>query len=272
MSDATTAKRKILEMVAAGTVSPAEAAELLEAVRPEEPTEGSDLQADLIKVIGTFRSLSIEGDPQVRGAVADGPHRVRQEGGTLVFEDDPDDSDGFVLFGPDRHRKGVSIRVNDRKITMGELRGPARPPALRIRMNPSIPLDLSLTAGTALIANISAPLRASISAGTARLEHVTHPFEVDVDAGSVFASCRLDRGHSKIRCTAGKIKVELDPASDVKVVARSTLGKLQIPSEDGAGEAWAGLGGGKREMTLGAGGARLDLEATTGAVVVEVAQ
>lgn len=270
MSDTATEKRKILEMVAAGTVSPAEAAELLEAVRTETPRGGPDLPVDLIKVIGSFRSLSIEGDAEVQGAIADGPHRVRQEGGTLIFEDDPDDSEGFILFGPERHRKGVSIRVNNRKITMGELRGPARPPALKIRMNPTIQLDLSLTAGTANVVDISAPIKASISAGTAKLEGLTQPFEVDVDAGSVFAACRLEDGHSKIRCTAGKIKVELDPRSHVKVVARSTLGKLQVPSDDGSDEPWAGIGGGKREMTLGDGTARLDLEATTGAVIVEV--
>lgn len=139
-------------------------------------------------------------------------------------------------------------------------------------MNPKIPLDLSLAAGTARIANISAPLKATISAGTARLEGMTEPFEVDVDAGSVSASCRLDEGHSKIRCTAGKIRVELDPRSQVKVVARSSLGKLQVPSDDGSDEPWAGIGGGKREMTIGNGSALLDLEATTGAVVVEVAR
>lgn len=269
MADTTTDKRRILEMVAAGSVSPAEAAELLQAVERSEPST-TDLPVDRIMILGTFRSLLVEGDPQVQTAIADGQHRVRHEGGTLIFEEDPDEQDGFILFGPDKRRKGVSIRVNDRRFTLGEHGGPARPQALRIRMNPSLALELSLTAGTARIAGISAPIKANISAGTARLDGVTQPFEVNVDAGSVSAACRLEEGDSKVRCTAGRIKIELDPDSDVSVVARSTLGKLQVPSNEGGDEPWTGIGGGKREMTLGGGRARLDLEATTGAVVVEV--
>jgi hypothetical protein len=220
-----------------------------------------------IRVSGTFRTLRVEGDTSVRGAVAEGPHEVRNKDGVLVFEDYADEDDpGFTLFGP-RFRRGriqLSGKINGKEFSFGE----NVPHELRIRMNPELPLEIDLTAGSARVRDVSGPIRATLAAGTARFEGIQSPFVAVVDAGSLNVHGLFDRGESEIRCTAGKVRIELDEESSVRITARATLGKISLPHK----KDWAGIGGGRREVIVGEGKGTLDIEATTGAAVVEMAK
>ena len=267
-------QRRILEMVAAGDITPTEAARLIEALSGSEPPEiqpkdYSDPAIIGIKVIGTFKTIQIQGDPTVTGAVAEGDHRVRTENGRLIFEEDLDnDQPGYVLFGPRSRRFRFSGKINGRTIQVGE--GPDVPPVLAIKMNPSLPLEIEMTAGTVKVGGVDGPIEAAITAGSGRFEDVKAPISASVDAGSLHVRGVFDRGNSSIRCTAGKVKVELEPGSDVRLRAKATLGRVSLPGgqPEGSARDWTAIGGINHEMVIGDGSGTLDIEATTGSVSV----
>ncbi|MGH9196593.1 MAG: hypothetical protein ACRD1T_12725 [Acidimicrobiia bacterium] len=261
-------RRNILHKVASGELAPDEAAVLLDSLEkeqaPQPPSppiqEPEDVMA--VRVDGSFRHLRIEGDPSVKAAVAQGPHVVRMQGKTMVFEEDPED-EAFVLFGP--REPGRSMRINsDIRIGRRRFRLGGQPPELRIRMNPSLALDIDITAGTARVEEVKGPITAKLAAGSAWFEGVHSPFNASIDAGSLHVAGLFDRGESSIRCTAGKVNIDLDKQSDVRIKARATIGKISLPD----GGEWSGLGAGKRVMTIGKGEGKLDIEAITGSVIV----
>lgn len=262
-------QERVLADVSSGELTPDDALNRLAPEGPGRALESIDADEKItaVRVSGTFRTLRVEGDVAVRGAVAEGPHQVRTKNGVMVFEDYADEDDpGFTLFGP-RFRRGrfqLSGKINGREFSFGD----SVPHELRIRMNPDLPLEIDLTAGSARVHDVFGPVRATLAAGTARFEGVRSPFVAVVDAGSLSVQGLFDRGDSEIRCTAGKVRIELDRASSVRITARATLGKISLPE----GKDWAGIGGGKREVTVGDGKGTLDIEATTGAAVVEMAR
>lgn len=272
-------RRRILEMVASGTISSAEAADLLEALSQgeEEGPATFDEEIERVRVIGTFRSLRIEGDPSVKGAVAHGAHIARRENGTLVFEEDPEEENvGFMLFGPREARRefrtpsGRRVKIDadfggGRRFRIDREFPFHRPPVLRIRMNPELALEVDITAGPVRVSGIKGPIKAEVAAGSGHFEDIRAPIDIACDAGSVVVEGVFDRGDSRVRCTAGKVRLRIERGSDVQVIARSTLGKISVPEGD-----WGGIGGGRKEFTVGDGKATLDVEATTGLVSIEV--
>lgn len=274
---ATDEKRRILEMVASKEITPSEGVELLSALGadPKDELPATKVTEEAtgitsVKVSGTFKSLKVEADSSISGAVADGPHQARVVDGKLIIEDEPtegDDDPGFVLFGPSRWR-GVRI---DAKGGKRSYKFDSGAPPLKIMMNPDLPLDLELTAGTARVSGITAPIEASLTAGTARFEGVRSPFKASVDAGSLHVEGKFDSGTSEIRCTAGKVDVNLDKSSSVKIDANATLGKITLPGVDPHEKVeWAGIGGGHKEVVIGAGEGTLQVDATTGKISVRL--
>ncbi|MCA1839711.1 MAG: hypothetical protein LC723_05190 [Actinobacteria bacterium] len=304
--DTDDSKRKILEMVAQKQISVDEAARLLEALKGDGPNDpdGPRVQKRVeirtiqqdhddgpvtsVRVVGTFQALRVVGDPSVQGAVGEGEfHKVREEDGTLIFEESQDENgDSFMLFGPRNMRRtrvmqeddddgdlSFSRRSKQVRFSVGRhfQMGDGRPPALRIRMNPDLPLEIDMTAGSARVNGVHGPITANLTAGTGRFEDVQSPIKIGVDAGSLNIKGVFDRGDSEIRCTAGKVRVQLEQGSDVQIKAKATLGRISLPDESGKDADWQGVGSGKREVTIGQGKARLDIEATTGSVSVETA-
>lgn len=275
-------RREILEKVASGEISPEDAADLLGALDKRASAVASDeasREVTSIRVSGTFRTLIIDGDPSVRTAVAEGPHRVHTDGTTMIFDTDLDeDEPSYVVFGPRGERRSRrSVEVGDINVRVGR-RGfrwdsgrwnfsdLSKRPALTIRMNPDLPLEVQMTAGSARVRGIHGPIVADLTAGSARFEGVRSPFRAEVEAGSVSVSGLFDRGESSVRCTAGSVRIRLERGSSVRIVARTTMGKVALPDN----ERWQGfIGGGKREYVVGSGEGNLDLEAITGAVAVE---
>jgi hypothetical protein len=263
-------RRKVLDMVAAGELSPEEASRLLTSLdgRPEEASsraiEPAAGEIARVRVVGTFRNVRIEGDSSISTATATGPHKARLEEGTMVFEEDPDsEQDGYVIFGPQARRpRRIRISADFGKGRTFRWQNP--PAVLHIRMNPELPLEVELTAGSARVWDVTGPIRANLTAGSARFEGVRSPFVAAVEAGSINVSGIFDRGDSEIRCTAGKVRIDLERGSSVKIAARANLGKVALPG----GEEWQGIGGGTRKTTVGGGSGTLDIEAVTGAVFV----
>ncbi|HVE75379.1 MAG TPA: hypothetical protein VND22_01285, partial [Actinomycetota bacterium] len=223
--------------------------------------------ADGVRVVGSFRAVRIEGDSSVVSAIAEGPFRLRRDGGMMVFEEEvsDDDSESYLMFGP-RQRVRVRGKLNGRRVHWNA--GGERP-ELRLRMNPNLPLFLDLTAGSAKVSGIQGPITAEITAGSAKIVGVHSPLNLAIEAGSAKISGLFDSGESKIRCSAGSVRVELDPESDVKISASATLGKVALPDGSEGDEGWF-FGGGSRHLTLGEGKGLLDIDTNAGAVSVSV--
>jgi hypothetical protein len=247
------AKREILQKVASGSITAEEAAAELESLdapapaRSPEPVAGSPTVAR-VRVNAAMGSVTVLGDESVLEAVADGPHVAHREGDTLVIQTGDDNTTGFVFGG----RFGISL--DRRRVT--------------IRMNPRLPLDTDLQAGSLRIQGVRAPIRAEIQAGSTQIEGFSEPIDLDVQAGSVRASGRLTQGQSRIRCQAGKVSVDLDPESSVKISAKTGLGRISLPGN----AVYAGIGDRTVTTQIGAGAASLDISSEMGSVQVEVAR
>jgi hypothetical protein len=239
-------RREILKRVAAGDLTPDEAAAML-----DEPEDAGSLvatttipgqRAARLRVVRTAGWTEIVGDPGVQEAVAEGPHVARRDGDTLIIEGEEDTAElpGFRF----SWRGGYHLHFGD-----------VRP--LRIRMNPNLPLEVEAQAGSLRVRDVKAPIRADVQAGQTRIEGFAAPLQLTARAGSVRASGHLDQGASRVTCEAGSVKLLLDQTSSVKVTARTTLGSISVAGRQEQG-AWV----------IGDGQATLDVETTMGSVRV----
>jgi hypothetical protein len=257
------ARRKILEKVAAGQMDPGEAAEALSALDapaapaepkppsgngesewvPREPkvnigpSEGDagSRRVRVVRVDANFRPVEIIGDEGVQEAVAEGAHRIRWEGDTLVidgaagmddidFDDDDDHDRGFGEW----FRVGGPLIRKGMRVNYGPRGGEYRPRPLRVRMNPDVGLDARVEAGPLKIIRVHGPIKARVAAGPLKIEDFESPIDVRVAAGKVDASGRIDHGESTIDCDAGKVTLHLKRGSHARVSASATLGKVDF--------------------------------------------
>lgn len=247
-------RRQIIEAVARGELTPAEAATQLESTTPDSASgtvqpDSAATPLTAVRVTSDFGSVRVVGDPTVAGAVAEGPHEAEQDGSTLVIRTYIAGGGGFV-FG----RRG-RIRVN-----MG---GRGHDDRIEVRMNPRLALELDVKAGDIRVDGVEGPLRANVMAGDVRIDRFRSPIQLDVKAGQVRARGRLDRGESRVRCSAGQVRIELESGSSVRVRASARLGSVDLAE----GSEMVGIGG-SQERVIGGGAALLDLEATMGQVEV----
>ena len=247
----------ILRQVAAGELSPEKAAERLAEIRRGSAVAVAELPVARVRVTGLVHPTRIVGDPEVRDAVVSGPHQATRDGDALVIRGMPlaGAAGWFSFHWPERTPFGAHDL-------------PLRP--IVVRMNPHLPLEVEMAAGLLTVQGIEAPIHADVQAGSAKLTGVTQPLDLKVTWGTVSVEGVLAQGTSRVRCDAGTVKVVLKPGSSVRVEARSTLGKITLPGDEpGLAAGWT-MGGDVRQMTVGEGAGELQLEATTGAVWVEL--
>jgi len=235
-------RREILTRVASGQLTPEDAAEQLgeaEEAAEKAPATGR------VRVTRQLGSTEIVGDATVREAVADGPHRARVEGDTLIIEGEYADAGGFTFGG--RLPWGIGSEVDHRLV---------------VRMNPALALELDVQAGSCRVRDVDGPIRADVQAGSLKIEGLRSALQASVQAGSLKVSGVVREGASRISCEAGSVNVRLEQGSSVQVAVRSSLGKVTLPGVSGA------VGRGASEATIGAGQATLQIESTMGSVLV----
>ncbi len=257
-------QREILSQVAGGKITAAEGAarlESLDAVETPEPAEPTPAPAPnhvgtsdtrRIRVLSLIGSAEIVGDPSVAYVVAEGPHRARQDGDTMVIDLAPLEESDHFTFG----RGGRRIVINGTDFQRRKL---------TIRMNPQLALSASVQAGSVRIEGVHGPIDGEVQAGNCQISGFRGPLNFVIQAGNLSASGRLDTGASKVRCEMGSVKINLEKGSSVRVTARTTLGKVRIDS-DGSDQVILGQTG--KDVTVGAGAASLDIECTMGNVRV----
>ena len=208
-----------------------------------------------IRVDASVRAVVIVGDPEVVGAIADGPHSAQWEGDTLFIGEEH----GAETFQFDWSE--LALRRRGRDVL--------RARALHIRMHPSLALDAVVSAGSLTVRRVHGPITATVAAGSAKIDDFEGPISLAVSAGSVSARGRLTSGESRIDCDAGSVSLLLTRGSSVSIRARSDLGKVSLPgSHSSDGRSW--LLGGTSEATVGTGQANLDIRVNMGGVSVNV--
>ncbi len=258
-------RREILTQVASGAISAEEGAARLDSLEAEAPSVRADpvppvtpsvlpvgSTARQVKVVSQFGSAEIVGDPSVAFAIAEGPHRARQDGDIMVIEHEPfDDSDSFS-FGRGSHRIAINgLDVHRRKLT--------------VRMNPDLALVATVQAGNVRVEGVHGPISSEVQAGNCKVADFRGTLNLVVQAGNVTASGRLNSGASKVRCEMGTVKINLEKGSSVRINASTTIGRVAIAGESGER---AGVFQSGREVTIGSGTATLDIDCTMGSVKV----
>ena len=237
-------RREILSRVAAGTITPEEAAGQLDAINQGEGDQQTIHRVRIVKRLG---AAEIIGDPAVRDAVAEGRHRARIDDDQMIIEGETGDEPGSFItrtwFGFPEHMSG------DRLV---------------VRVNPSLAIDLHLQAGSGRIRGVEGPIRADIQAGSATIDGFRNPLNLTVQGGSIQATGRLADGESRIACDAGSVNLHLERGSSVRLNARAHMGKVSLPGEAGAR--------GAQDVTIGDGTASLIIETNMGSVKVTADQ
>ena len=241
-------RREILNQVASGTITAEEGAARLEALE-SEPVPAAASPAPLpapstgirqVTVNTRFGNTEIVGDPSVATAVADGPHRARQEGDSMVI-------DQSVLSGE------TTFEFNRSRISIPGFNSRDN---LVVRMNPALALRMRVQAGNVAIRGVKGPITSDVQAGNCIVDGFVGPVNLMVSAGNLEASGRLDGGSSAIRCQMGEVKVNLDKTSNVRISAHTTLGKVEVE--------------GVRDQVIGTGAGSLEISCTMGDVKVRV--
>src|SRR5713101_2015122 len=147
-------KREILNQVASGKISAEEGAARLDSLESVEsaspagasrpappPFQAAPSGTRRVRVASAIGSAEIVGDPTVAYAVAEGPHRARQDGDTMVIEQGPiGEDDHFSFSRSDRRGVMDSIDFGRRKI--------------KVRMNPDLALAVQVNAGSLRIEGV----------------------------------------------------------------------------------------------------------------------
>ncbi len=279
-------RRAILEQVASGRLDPAEAARLLDELdelteaharteaQPEDrepPPFAAPLDAEQlrgIRVVASAGSVRVIGDPDVAEAAVTGPHTLRRAGDILVVECGP-----LHSRGPEMHLFGaLGTPGAGAWFTSAEPPPRMHLPRWRsswrqatVRVNPSIPLDLELTAGQLVLRGSRAALRCTVSAGSATLHDVQGPVAATAAAGSLSVRGPIRNGESRIECDMGSASVQLEDGADVRIRVRTSLGRAVVDLD----EALEPEGGGPQEWVVGSGRATLEIQANLGSVSVQ---
>ncbi len=208
---------------------------------PKKPGRG----VERIVVRSTGRRVRIVGDAGVATMSAQGPHVLRRNGSILDVSSDGDlgpSIDGFSLLRPPRSLDDL------RAITLGIGK------ELYLRVNPAIPVDVEVTAGSLTTSALPVLGKVRVTAGSASLSDVVEVADALVQAGSATIRGPISHGRSRIRVESGQLSVHLAEDANVTVRAEAQLGHVSWPSEGGTID----------ELVVGNGAARLDIGVVMG--------
>lgn len=250
--------RDLLQRVAAGELSPEEGQRLLDETTPAAPTlvPADGPAVARVAVRGTGVRLTVVADPTVATAVADGPHRVERDGDRLVIRSGSD-GDGYqTTSGP----ASVMSWINS------GLRGGTR---LQVRVNPDLPLEIAVVAGSLTVSGPQAPLVVSVEAGAAKLTGGRGPLRMTTMTGSADVSWQFT-GESSIGVELGSAAIRVAAGSDAVVSADGSLSSIALRAPDGTTYGTQ-TGSAIPAVTAGAGTGALAVAVRLGSAEVTVA-
>ena len=211
-------------------------------VPPSHRRAAGSKGVDRISVHAVGRRVRIVGDRSVATASAEGPHVLRRNGSVLEVSSDGEigpNLDGFSILRPPR--------------SLDELRALGLGKELFLRINPSILVDVEVTAGGLTCSDVPYLGKVRLTAGSAELSGVAEAEDVLVQAGSASIKGSVTSGRSRVRVESGQLTVDLDDRSNVTVRGEAQLGKITWPDNQTLDE-----------LVLGNGSARLDIGVVMG--------
>ena len=252
-------QREILSQVAAGTISAEEGAARLEALEPAASPQAEAAtppgaaaapavvaapapQVTRVRVTSRFGNAEIIGDPSIASAVAEGPHKARQDGDTMVIDQSLLSDDTTFEFNRPYARVSIPGLVSNRNLV--------------VRVNPALALHSTVQAGNVRIQGVTGPITTDVQAGNCLVDGFASPVNLSVAAGNLDAKGRLDGGVSSVKCQMGEVKLTLDPSSSVRILAHATMGDVSIR--------------GTKDQVVGGGAGTLNISCTMGDVKVSV--
>ncbi|WP_420175864.1 hypothetical protein [Luteococcus sp. OSA5] len=224
------------------------------AVTPEQPAGNQGVERVSLRATG--RRVRIIGDPSIATVTVDGPHVLRRSGSTMEVTCDGElgaSRDGFsVLSGPLLTHGLGGLR----HLGLEELRAIGLGKQVLLRVNPAIPVDAEVTAGSLTTDQVRWLGRIRVTAGGATLRGVHQVADALVQAGGATVAGVLAGGRSRVRVESGNLVVELPREADVTVRAEAQVGRIAWPGGAAAlHEYQAGQGSGRLDVTVVMGGA-----------------
>ena len=214
-----------------------------------KPVNTSGVERISVRAVG--RRVRIVGETAVATLSADGPHVLRRNGAVLEVASDGElgaSLDGFSIL------RGVPRNLEDiRALGLGK--------ELLLRVNPSIVVDVEMTAGHLNTERVPHLGKVRVTAGGAKLLDVTEINDALIQAGSATIKGAIKTGRNRIRAESGSLSITLHDDSNVTVTGESQLGRISWSGgHTGAGD----------EVVMGNGSARLDVEVVMGHAQVRV--
>jgi hypothetical protein len=285
------ALRALLDDVAAGRISPAQAGERLVQYSSSPPEHGTTGAADTAtgdvwaEVSDPTESSPADEQKQSRAAEAPGKEpvvasarrvviravgrRVRLIGEpsvTTVSVDGPHviRRDGDTVSVTSEGELGASLdgftlmRSRSFEDIRDSFLGLRR--ELAVRVNPSLEVEVEVTAGGLTVERVPNLTQVRVTAGSAKLVDSDGPLDLLVQAGSARVEMSPTKGKSRLRVESGSLDVRLGDRADVRVRTDAQLGKVVWHGSQHQGSA--------EEVTVGSGGSLLDLEVVMGSAQV----
>lgn len=194
----------------------------------------------------------VVGDPTVTTAEAQGPIIATHEGNALRLDNRPINDSGFSFERGDTRGTRPWRRWRDF----------GNPETITVRINPELPLELSLAAGSAQVTGLRGGLKFRVDAGSLRVFDGAGLLEGRVASGAVQVEWLMREGAGHLRAELGSLKVRILPGSDVTVSARAEMGSVELGSSMTRGD------DGRRRVVVGTGKATLDIDVDLGSAKV----
>lgn len=214
-----------------------------------KPVNTGGVERISVRAVG--RRVRILGETGVATLSADGPHVLRRNGAVLEVSSDGEigpSLDGFsILRGAPRNMEDL------RAIGFGK--------ELLLRVNPSITVDVEVTAGSLSTERVPHLGKIRVTAGSAKLLDVNQVNDVLVQAGSATIKGAVKRGRNRVRVESGSLAITLADDSNVTVTSESQLGRVTWSGgHTGAGD----------EVVMGNGSAKLEVQVVMGHAQVRI--
>lgn len=203
-----------------------------------------------ISVRGVGRRVRILGDPSVATVSVEGPHVLRRNGAMIEITSDGDigpSLDGFSIIRPPH--------------TLEDFRSLGVGKELVIRVNPALPVDVEVTAGTLTTRKVPHLGKVRLTAGGGRLHDVVEITDALIQAANARVYGPISEGRSRIRIESGTLTVHLAADSNVTVRSDTNLGRVSWPGE---------ASGNFDEYVVGTGSARLDIAVVMGHAAIRI--
>ena len=216
-------------------------AETLEESAPEPQIKvRSTNGVERISIRAIGRRVRIVGEPSVATVSADGPHVLRRNGSVLEISSDGElgpSIDGFQIL------RGAPRTLEDfRSLGLGK--------ELFLRVNPAIPIDIEVTAGSLHTERVPRLGNVRVTAGGAKMQDVTQVSDALIQAGQATITGTITQGRSRIRAESGSVIIQLSDDSDVTVTSEAQLGKVTWGGRhSGAGDEVV-MGDGRGKLTV----------------------